>query len=79
MTVDYLSPEPLYLQLARILRERIQQGDFAHGPLPSNRSLREQYDVGEFVVTHAIQVLVEEGLVISIPRRGVYVAPTSTS
>ena len=74
MTVDPGSPVPAYLQLAEILRERIQAGEFANGPLPSNRTLRETYDVGEHVVTHAIRTLEAEGLVFSVPRRGVYVA-----
>ncbi len=74
MTVDYRSPEPLYVQLANILRERIRNGEFGSGPLPSNRTLRETYDIGEYAVTHALKVLTDEGLIFSVPRRGYYVA-----
>ena len=73
VSVDRGSPTPAYLQLAEILRSRIAVGDWQHGPLPSNRALRETYEVGEFVVTHALQELEEEGLVFTVPRRGVYV------
>lgn len=74
MTVDPGSPVPAYQQLADILRKRIQAGEFASGPLPSNRTLRETYDVGEHVVTHAIRTLEAEGAVFTVPRRGTYVA-----
>jgi GntR family transcriptional regulator len=73
MTVDEGSPVPVYQQLADILRKRIQAGEFASGPLPSNRTLRETYDVGEFAVTHAIRTLETEGLLFTVPRRGTYV------
>jgi GntR family transcriptional regulator len=73
VTVDHGSPVPAYLQLAEIIRERIAAGEWSHGPLPSNRTLRETYSVGEFVVTHAIKVLEDERLVFTVPRRGVYV------
>lgn len=73
VTVDHLSPEPLYLQLAGILRQRIAAGEWSRGPLPSNRTLRQAYGVGEYVVTHALRLLEEDGIVFTVPRRGVYV------
>ena len=73
MAVDPGSPVPTYQQLADILRKRIQAGEFTSGPLPSNRTLRETYDVGEFAVTHALRILKEEKLIYSVPRRGYYV------
>ena len=75
VSVDHGSPTPAYLQLAEILRSRIAAvGTRSHGPLPSNRALRETYEVGEYVVTHAIRLLEDEGLVFTVPRRGVYVS-----
>jgi GntR family transcriptional regulator len=73
VTVDPGSPEPAYLQLAVLLRTRIRAGEFNSRPLPSNRALRQEYDLGEFAVSHALRVLVEEGLIYSVPRRGYYV------
>jgi len=64
---------PLYEQVAAILRGRIAAGEWSRGPLPSNRALQETYDVGEYVVTHAIRLLEDEGLVFTVPRRGTYV------
>jgi GntR family transcriptional regulator len=71
--VDLDAPEPAYLQLAAILRARIGAGEFAAGPLPSNRTLRQEYGIGEFAVSHALRVLIDEGLIYSVPRRGYYV------
>ena len=71
--VDLGAPEPAYLQLAAILRARISAGEFATGPLPSNRTLRKEYGIGEFAVSHALRVLIDEGLIYSVPRRGYYV------
>src|SRR5439155_24112253 len=73
VSVDHGSPEPAYVQLAEILRGRIAAGEWSRGPLPSNRALQETYDVGEYVVTHAIRLLEDEGLVFTVPRRGTYV------
>jgi GntR family transcriptional regulator len=71
--VDQGSPTPAYLQLAEIIRGRIAAGEWSRGPLPSNRAFQETYDVGEYVVTRAIRLLEDEGLVFTVPRRGVYV------
>jgi GntR family transcriptional regulator len=73
MGVDLGSPTPVFIQLADIIRGRIAAGEWSHGPLPSNRAFRQEYGVGEFVVTHALKVLEDEGLVFTVPRRGVYV------
>ena len=73
VSVDHGSPVPAYLQLAEIIRERIAGGEWSHGPLPSNRAFQETYGVGEYVVTRAIRVVEDEGLVFTVPRRGVYV------
>lgn len=71
MTIDHGAPEPAYVQLANILRERITSGRIK-GALPSNRTLQESFGLGEFAVTHALRVLAEEGLIYSVPRRGYY-------
>lgn len=63
--------EPLYLQLADILRARITAGEIAPGArMPSEPSLVQQYELGRTTVRHAIAVLRAEGLVISVRGRG---------
>lgn len=63
---------PAYEQLAAIIRGQIRDGALT-GALPSVRTLRETYGLGEFAVVHALRVLADDGLVFSVPRRGYYV------
>jgi DNA-binding GntR family transcriptional regulator len=72
--VDHGSPIPAYEQLAAILRERINAGEWSTGPLPSVKQLQDTYDVGRDTVLHAIETLRDEGLVFTVKRRGTYVA-----
>jgi GntR family transcriptional regulator len=73
VTVDHGSPVPAYAQLADILRGKIREGAWRHGPLPSVRQLHQEYGVGRDTATRALEVLVSEGLIFSVPRRGYYV------
>jgi GntR family transcriptional regulator len=77
MTVDHRDPEPMYLQLAGILRQQIANGEITD-VLPSNRDLRQTHGVSEQVVTHAMQTLADEGLIFTVPRRGAYVTQKPT-
>lgn len=74
MSVDHGAPEPAYLQLAAILRDRISAGDWRSGPLPSTKQLMQQYAVGRDTVLRAVQILREDGLIFTVPRRGSYVS-----
>lgn len=74
MTVDHFSEVPAYLQLAGILRDMINSGEIPpQTPLPSIRTLTQAYDVAKGTVEKALGVLREEGLVRTVPGRGVYV------
>ena len=74
MTVDHGAPEPAYQQLAAILRARIANGEWRNGPLPSVKQLQQEQDVGRDTVLRAIDILRDEGLVFTMPRRGTYVS-----
>ena len=74
MTVDHNSPVPAYEQLAAILRDRIEAGEWRSGPLPSVKTLQETYAVGRDTVLRSIEVLRHEGRVFTVKRRGTYVA-----
>ena len=70
-----MDPTPLYQQLANILRSRITGGEWAKGePLPSGSYLQQEHGVSRVTVRKAVQVLRDEGLVITIPQRGTYIA-----
>lgn len=73
MAVDPGSHVPAYEQLAEILRDRINAGEWATGPLPSVKALQDTYDVGRDTVFRAIGVLRDDGLVFTVKRRGTYV------
>jgi DNA-binding GntR family transcriptional regulator len=75
MTIDHEAGEPVWQQLAGILRGQIQRGDIAPGKLlPSTRTLMQTYGVSDGTVKRAIAKLREDGLVESVVGRGVYVA-----
>lgn len=74
MTIDHLTGEPAYLQLARILREMITSGQIPpRQPVPSIKTLTQQYGVAKGTAEKALRVLRTEGLVVTVPGRGVYV------
>jgi GntR family transcriptional regulator len=74
--VDKYADEPLYAQLAGILRRRIESGELARlDPLPSESTLTQEHDVSRDTVRRAIAVLREQGLVFTIAQRGTYVGP----
>jgi GntR family transcriptional regulator len=69
--IDLLSPEPSYLQLAGILRARIQSGEIPAGhALPSITTLVQETGLAVGTVRKAIKVLSDEGLVVTVPGRG---------
>jgi GntR family transcriptional regulator len=78
--VDKYADEPLYVQLAGILRRRIESGELARlDPLPSESTLTQEHDVSRDTVRRAIAVLREQGLVFTIAQRGTYVGPRPSS
>ena len=74
VSIDHEGDVPVYIQLAGILRERIRSGDLApRRPVPSKRSLQQQYGVAGGTIDKAIAILREEGLVRTVIGRGIYV------
>ena len=74
MTIDPASYEPVYRQLARILREQILSGELHPGALlPSEAALSQTFDVGRDSVRDALASLRSEGLVITTRGQGTYV------
>src|SRR5262245_49718371 len=70
VTLNRLSPIPLYHQLARQLREAIESGRLAKGSFLDNElELAERWHVSRPTVRRAIQDLVDGGMLVR--RRGV--------
>jgi GntR family transcriptional regulator len=75
-TLNPYSDEPLYAQLAAILRGMITSGKLRHlDPLPSETTLCQEYDISRDTARRAVQALREEGLVFTVPHRGTFVGP----
>jgi len=76
VSIDHEGDVPVYIQLADILRARIESGELApRRPVPSKRSLMEEYSVAGGTVDKAIAILRDEGLVRTVIGRGIYVTP----
>lgn len=67
---------PLYLQVARTLREDIVNGSYPVGSqLPTEEELRARFSVSRFTVREALRRLRDDGLVASRQGAGTVVVP----
>jgi GntR family transcriptional regulator len=74
VTIDHDGMTPVYRQLAGILREGIERGDYAPGrKLPSEATLMQEHDLARETVRKAVRVLADEGLATVVQGRGVFV------
>jgi GntR family transcriptional regulator len=65
--IDHEGAEPVYRQLAAILRAQIESGELRPGrPVPSERTLTQRYGVAVGTVKKAVEVLRSEGLVHTV-------------
>ena len=69
----------MYRQLADLLREEIRSGGFPDGKIPSERELSRRYKVSGNVASWAVDLLVKEGLLYRVHRRGTFVADSILS
>jgi DNA-binding transcriptional regulator YhcF (GntR family) len=76
--IDPMSGVPVYRQLADHLREQIASGELPpRTPLPSAKTLAQEHGIAIGTVTRAVDVLRQEGLVRTVPGRGVWVVERS--
>ena len=74
VSIDPMSGVPVYRQLADLLRKQIESGELPpRTPIPSAKQLSQQHGIAVGTAVKAVDVLREEGLVITVPGRGVYV------
>lgn len=74
--MDFRSPTPSYRQLADQLRDLITSGEIGPGEaLPSLNRMVQETGLSMSTVQRAVRVLLEEGLVYTVPGRGVYAGP----
>ena len=72
--IDPYGAEYAYVQVANDIARRISEGEFT-AKLPSERSLAEEYGVAYTTVRHAMEVLRERGMIITVQGRGTFVKP----
>lgn len=74
--VDLWRAEPLFEQLAAILRGKIENGEWPPGrKIPSELALQQTYGVGRGTVRKALAQLRGEGLIVTFDGRGSFVPP----
>jgi 8-oxo-dGTP diphosphatase len=73
-------PEPAYVTIAGMYAERIRSGELPPGTrLPSLAEIVERHGVSDIVARKAYEQLRAQGLVQSVPRRGIFVADQPSS
>lgn len=74
MKINRDGPVPVYLQIAGIIRDRINSGEYAPGtPVPSLERIRQETDATVKTIQQAIRILVAEGLVEVVSGKGTFV------
>jgi GntR family transcriptional regulator len=72
--IDRDSPDPPYVQVAAILRERIRSGQIT-SRLPGERTISQEFGIALLTARKAVRVLAAEGLVKVVRGWGSYVIP----
>lgn len=71
---EITASSPIYLQLREVVRNKIEEGEFAPGTaIPSENTLADQYGINRLTVRNAIDALVHEGLLKRVQGKGVFV------
>lgn len=74
--IDHDDREPVYRQLAEIIRGQIESGEIPpRRAVPSKRILTQRYGISTKSVDSAMAILREEGLIETEPGKGLFVVP----
>jgi GntR family transcriptional regulator len=72
--IDPFGTEYSYVQVANDVGRRIAEGEITQ-KLPGERSFAEEYGVAYTTVRHAMAVLRERGIIVTVHGRGTFVTP----
>lgn len=73
--IDFDAPEPLYQQIAEVIRERIRSGEYPpRTRVPSIMTLTAEFGAAEVTVRKGLDILKREGVLVTTPGRGTFVA-----
>lgn len=79
-TIDRDSATPVYVQVAEILRARIEAGEFLPDrPVPSESRLEQELGIARGTARKGIALLREQDVVITVRGRGSFVNPARIS
>src|SRR6266516_50111 len=74
VTIDHGAAEPLWQQLADVLRSKIESGELPAGRvIPSEATLSQEYGLSRGTVVKALDALERDGLVRRVQGRGTFV------
>ncbi|MBL8057016.1 MAG: GntR family transcriptional regulator [Anaerolineales bacterium] len=74
--IDRTAFEPVYAQLVNILRRQVASGFLRPGDqLPSEAQLCRRYGISPMTVRRAINILVDQGIVVAEQGRGTFIRP----
>jgi DNA-binding GntR family transcriptional regulator len=72
--IDPFGTEYSYVQVAQDVERRITEGEITR-KLPSERGFAEEYGVAYTTVRHAMALLRERGIIVTVHGRGTFVTP----
>jgi GntR family transcriptional regulator len=76
VTIERGDVQPVYQQLAKILRAQIDSGEIPpRRAIPSKRQLMQEYGVALGTVNKALDLLRQDGYLVSVQGLGVFVTP----
>jgi len=74
--IDPSNVIPKYYQLASILRQQIENGDFKpHDAILSERQLEQRYNLSRPTIRQAIDLLSRQGYIYRVHGKGTFVSP----
>src|SRR4051794_27153720 len=74
-SLDRSSATPIYVQLANLLRAKIEAGDWKPGErIPSENELTQTFGIARMTGRQVLEQLVDEGLLFRVPGKGTFVA-----
>lgn len=76
-TTALLTPKPLYIEVAELIRQRIYSRELEPGSWVDEMKMVEEFGISRTPLREALKVLASEGLVTIKPRRGAYVTEIS--
>lgn len=75
-SIDPFNALPKYYQLATILRQKIDDGEWTpRSAIPSERQLEQRYNISRTTIREAIDHLVRQGFLYREHGRGTFVSP----